>query len=602
MSFTISNFNGGLFSSYLRGRPELEKYHNALQDVANYHLLPFGALQNRAGTEFVADEQSTDMRLITFQYNITQSYVLVLFNNKIKIIKDDEIIGSGGIAGAFGDAFSTAYNINSSEYALVSPWDNSQVHGVQYVQVADTMYLVHPDTPPQKLVRYGDDDWALTAIDYSTGPFLPYNLTSTTLTASAATGSGITLTASAGTFIADDVGRTVEIKQTRTDNETSATGASSSAWIRVKGKWSFSTRGVWTGTCTIDRRVNGGSAQTYRSYQSTDDNNFLSDGEEFDDNVEMRVTGVSGITAELVVEDYFTYGVIEITGYTSDTVVTGDVLVDLNDTTASTDWSFNAFSATTGYPTAIALWNERMCLGGTLNQPNTIFLSKIDEWENYQSSNNALDALNFKLNTSENIVWMEEQGDLIIGTSGNEYKLGPQRSDEAFGGDNAQANKEGAEGSTNIQALVVSDVLMFNTRDGKRIKTIGYNFEADKLKARDLNALSGNELMASGVKQMAYKQNPYSELYFVLNDGDVALMTYEQEQNVFGWSRFTTDGNYKSACVLKGVDDDTVYFAVEREVAGSEVIMIEKMKDRDFENQTDWFFVDAGITTQYEEA
>ena len=77
MSNTISSFNGGLFSSYLVGRPELEKYRSALQNCENYHLLPYGALQNRAGTYFIADEQTDEMRLITFQYNISQSYVLV---------------------------------------------------------------------------------------------------------------------------------------------------------------------------------------------------------------------------------------------------------------------------------------------------------------------------------------------------------------------------------------------------------------------------------------------------------------------------------------------------------------------------------------------
>lgn len=609
MTNTISSFNGGLFSSYLVGRPELEKYHNALQDCSNYHLLPYGALQNRAGTYFIADEQTDDMRLITFQYNISQSYVLVLFNNKIKIINNDAVVGSGGVAGAFGDAFSTAFDINLSEYFLISPWDNTQIHGIQFVQIADTMYLVHPEVAPQKIVRNADDNWSITPIDYSTGPFLPYNITSTTITPSATTGSGITLTASASLFQASDVGRTVELKQIRTDSTTTATSAAYSPWIKVKGKWDFTTRGTWTGTVRIYRRINGGSQAEFRSYNASSDNNFISDGEELEDGVEMRIYGAASCTATLTVDDFFVYGVAEITAFTSDTQVTADILVDCDATTATSDWAFNAFSDASGYPTAIALYKERMCIGGTLQQPNTVFLSKIDEWENYQSSNNELDALSFKLNTSETIRWMEEQGDLVIGTSGNEYKLGPQTPDDVLGGDNVQANKEGAEGSSNIQAVTAGDTLIFVTRDAKRAKTIGYNFEADKLKAKDLNALSGNELMKSGVRQLVYKQNPYSELYFVLNNGNVAVMTFDQEQNIFGWTIFEAakntagvQGLYKSATVLKGVDDDSVYFAVKRNLAGIDTMFIEKMLDRDFEDQTDWFFVDAGLTGVYSPA
>lgn len=609
MSNTISSFNGGLFSSYLRGRPELEKYHNALQDCSNYHLLPYGALQNRAGTYFISDEQTTDMRLIPFQYNISQSYAIVLFNNKIKIIYNDFVIGSGGVPGGFSGGFSTGFSVDFSEYSIVSPWTNEQLFEIQYVQIADTMYMVHPEVAPQTLVRNADDDWTLTAIDYSTGPFLPYNITGTTITPSATTGTGITLTASASLFVVGDIGRTIELKQIRTDSTTTATSTAYSPWIKVKGNWDFSTRGTWTGTVRIYRRINGGTQAEFRSFNASADNNFLTDGEELEDGVEMRIFGRTSCTATLTVDDFFVYGVAEVTAFTSDTIVTADILVDCDAATATVDWAYNAFSTATGYPTAIALYNERMCIGGTLQQPNTVFLSKIDQWGNYQSSNNALDALSFKLNTSETIRWMEEQGELIIGTSGNEYKLGPQTSDDVLGGDNVKASREGAEGSSNIQSVTVGDILVFITRDSKRAKTIGYNFEADKLKARDLNSLSGNELMESGVRQVVYKQNPYSEIYFVLNDGSVAIMTFDQDQNIFGWTTFEAAKNkdgvaglYKSATVLKGVDDDTVYFAVERTLRDITTIFIEKMADRDFESQTDWFFVDNGLTGTFDPA
>ena len=597
MSKTITSFNGGLFSSYLRGRYELEKYGSALQDVSNYHLKPYGALQNRAGTKFIDKHSTSDMILIPFQYNINQSYVIAIFNGKIQFILDDETIGSGGVAGGFSSGFSSGFNIDVSEYSKISPWTNEQLNGIQYVQIADTMYLVHPEVITQKLVRIADDDWTITAVDYKTGPFLPYNITSVGITPSAVTGTGITLTASSSLFVAGDVGRTIEMKQIRTDSTTTATSASYSPWIKVKGNWDFSTRGTWTGTIKIYRRVNGGTQAEFRSFNASADNNFVTDGDEGIDGVEMRIFGAGSCTATLTVDDFFVYGVAEITAFTSVTNVTADVLIDFDATTQSDDWAYNAFSETTGYPTAICLWDERMCIGGTLNQPNTVFLSKVDQWENYESSNSVLDAMSYKLNTSESIRWMAEQGDLVVGTSGNEYKLSAKNKEEPIDGDNVRAVREGAEGSNNVQALTVSDVLIFITRDGKRAKTIGYNFEADKLKARDLNALSGNELMASGVKQFVYKQNPFSELYFVLNDGTVALMTYDQEQNIYGWTKFNTSGLYKSACVLKGVSGDSVYFAVERVINGITNMFIEKMADREFVNRDDWNFVDCGLTT-----
>ncbi len=603
MSFTISSFNGGLFSSYLRGRPELDKYHNALQEISNYHLVPYGALQNRAGTYYVANEPTDEMRLITFQFNISQSYVLMFFNDKIKIVLDDEIIGSGGIEGGFSSGFSSGFAIDQSEYSAPSPWTNEQLFDIQFVQVADTMWLVHPEVPPQKLVRFADDDWSLDPIDYSLGPFLEYNATAIELNTSATTGTGITLTASADLFIADDIGRTVELKQLRTDTTTTATSAAYSPWIKVKGSWDFSTRGTWTGTTQIWRREgNSGDGAIFRSFNASADNNYNTDGEEEDDNIQMRVFGVSGVTATLTVSDTSVYGVAEITAFTDAQNVTADILVELDSTEPTSNWAFNAFSEASGYPTAIGLWNERMCIGGTLAQPNTVFLSKIDQWENYQTTNNDLDALSYKLNTSESIQWLQEQGSLVIGTSGEEYSLDKAEADKPFGGSNVKAKSEGAEGSRGMQALGVSDILIYVTRDGKRVKTIGYNFEKDKLKSDSLNALAGTEITDSRIRQLVYKQNPYSELYFTLNDGCVAIMTFDQDQNIFGWSKFDTTGLYKSATVVKGVDTDIVYFAVQRNINGIDTMHVEKMADRDFKSQDDWFFVDSGITTQYEGA
>ena len=125
----------------------------------------------------------------------------MLFNNKIKIIYNDFVIGSGGVPGGFSGGFSTGFSVDFSEYSIVSPWTNEQLFEIQYVQIADTMYMVHPEVAPQTLVRNADDDWTLTAIDYSTGPFLPYNITGTTITPSATTGTGITLTASTSLFV-----------------------------------------------------------------------------------------------------------------------------------------------------------------------------------------------------------------------------------------------------------------------------------------------------------------------------------------------------------------------------------------------------------------
>jgi len=91
-----------------------------------------------------------------------------------------------------------------SPYEIVSPYAEADLNDIQYAQSADVMYLFHPKYAPRKLSRTGHTAWTLTPIDFSTGTnrpaLMPDNVTTTTITPSADTGSGITLTASAALF------------------------------------------------------------------------------------------------------------------------------------------------------------------------------------------------------------------------------------------------------------------------------------------------------------------------------------------------------------------------------------------------------------------
>ena len=66
----------------------------------------------------------------------------------------------------------------------------------------------------RKLSRTGHTSWTLTEIDFTDGPYLESNSTATTLTPSGTTGS-VTITASASTFAATDVGRLVSFSNGR---------------------------------------------------------------------------------------------------------------------------------------------------------------------------------------------------------------------------------------------------------------------------------------------------------------------------------------------------------------------------------------------------
>lgn len=105
-----------------------------------------------------------------------------------------------------------------------TPWTEAQIFTVNGPQSADTLYLYHPDHPTYKLLRLGHTSWSLVEVPWVDGPYIAENTSATTLTATAATGLGITVTASAVTgingnqgFLSTDVGRSIRITDSVTN-------------------------------------------------------------------------------------------------------------------------------------------------------------------------------------------------------------------------------------------------------------------------------------------------------------------------------------------------------------------------------------------------
>lgn len=79
-----------------------------------------------------------DGRLIAFEFNVLQTYLLVLTDEQIDIYV-------GGI----------------KEETIASPWSEEQISQIVWTQSADTLLLAHPDVPPKRLTRSSGGVWAL---------------------------------------------------------------------------------------------------------------------------------------------------------------------------------------------------------------------------------------------------------------------------------------------------------------------------------------------------------------------------------------------------------------------------------------------------------
>jgi len=590
---SLNSFNAGELSPKMAGRVDVSQYSKGCRTLRNFLVTPYGAAERRPGTKFLCPAKHADkkIRLIRFVFSSTVSYVCEFGDHYIRFIKDDAQVVYGGAV-----------------LELVSPYGENDLAKIKFVQSADVMTLVHPDYPPQELKRTAVNYFTLTAKEYEYPPALDPNLDDDhTLTPSDRTGD-ITLTASHDTFEQGNAGGYYQLIHTRQENEISkdftANGTSDS--LEVFGYWTFTTHGTWTGTLTIQRSFDGGTTwKDYRTYSSARDSNTSTSGEEEEENVLYRLkmedyaqsdTGTLRRCRCLFVNpDFVTTGVVKITAVTDATHASGTVIRKLGGTEATHEWNEGAWSNRRGFPRTIAFFEERMIFGGTAYRPQTVWGSKTNDWDNFLTGSKDDAGLEFTLagDTVNTISWMCQHTALVIGTEDSEWTLSASDANTALTPSNFRARRQSVYGSSGIAALMVGDVILFVQRGGRKVREFVYTWEKDGYTSPDLTILA-DHITKSGIAETALQQLPDNILWCVLNDGTVAGLTYERDQEVVGWHKHTTDGKFLSCCVIPDGNEDKVYFAVERN--GSR--MIEVMGSRNVSSAEDSFYVDSGRAYQ----
>ena len=189
---SIPSFTAGEMSDSMQGRTDFAKYFSAASRIENFVVLPHGPITRRPGTYFVSEVKtsSAKTRLIPFSFSTTQTYVLEFGNQYIRFYKDDGQITSSG-----------------SAYEISSPYTTAQLFDLKFAQSADVMYICNENHPVKKLSRTGHTSWTLADVDFTDGPYLDSNTTSTTMTPSGTSGTAITINCLSSTFVSTDVNR-----------------------------------------------------------------------------------------------------------------------------------------------------------------------------------------------------------------------------------------------------------------------------------------------------------------------------------------------------------------------------------------------------------
>ncbi len=182
-----TSFVAGELDLALMGRGDLTAFANGAVRLRNVVIAPTGGVSRRAGLRFV-DTARGPGRLIAFEFNTQQTYLMVVTDQHLDIYADDVRVAG-----------------------LDTPWTAAQIPQIAWTQSADTLLVTHPDVPPRKITRTGADSWSMAEWSFYEEDdvvYLPHHKfadDSVTLTPNATSGT-ITLTASAAVFQAGHVG------------------------------------------------------------------------------------------------------------------------------------------------------------------------------------------------------------------------------------------------------------------------------------------------------------------------------------------------------------------------------------------------------------
>lgn len=585
LSYAFANFTAGELSPRLDGRFDLSKYRNGCSTLENFVVHPHGGATRRPGSYYVANVKtnSAKTRLIPFEFNTEQTYIIEAGNQYFRFYKDDGQITSSG-----------------SPYEISTPYLTADLFELKFAQSADTMYIVHPDYAPRKLTRTGHTAWTLTEVAFEFGPFLDENTTATTLTASGRSGS-ITLTASADLWASTDVGRLVKIHDgfAKITGYTSATVVDATVQDNLAGDAELLPS--YTAT-TISFKEGDPSATGAEHNDRIVDSgkNFKDEG--FAVGQTITVSGTSSNNGDYLIVDI-----------TDDTILTSpsDDLADesaggsftiAGKLEATDEWSLGAFSDTTGYPGAICFFEERLVLAGTTNQPQTIFFSEAGGFEQFAAGAEDADAMTYTIASDQvNIIrYLAPGRALVIGTSGGEFIASSGSTADPITPTTIQIKRQTRYGTSTIDPVATGNVVLFLQRAKRKIRELVFNYDVDGYVAPDMTLLA-EHVSEGGFDQMDVQQEPDNIIWAVRADGELCGMTYRREEDVVAWHRHTfggTDAVVESVAVIPGdLDEDQVWVIVKRTVNGSTVRYVEYLTPIDFgANTSDAFYVDSGLT------
>ncbi len=602
VSLIQNSLASGELAPGLYSRLDVSKIRQGAITMRNFFVDYKGGSSTRAGDQYIGQAGATGyVRLIPFQFSaaIGQTYMLVFSEQKLRFIKNP-----GG--NTYPNSSNAAFILSGGvPYEIVTPYLEADLPYLKVSQVADQMTITRHGYTRRVLSRISDTNWTLTTITPSVGPASP-TISAITLSAVVAPDPGNTRYMYCVTAVDADGNESLPSPPSISAaglNLALSQGTVTVFWGAVAGAAFYR---VYKALPTPGAKVPSLAEQMgfvgYTYGTSFADNNIVPDfalgpPAAFNPFANSSIIGytITGSSADwpvggttITVADGTGTGAVIYPILNNNTAggvgtITGLYIANPGQNyTAPTLTAVGAggtvFTATATLgsasgndPDVVGLFQQRQVFASSLNEPLTVFASRPGAFTDFRKTNPTIDsdAYAFTIASQQinDIVWLQSMpGGLVIASNSGIVQL--------TGGSSSASNPatvtpsssvvipQSYYGAADLHPIIIDYDILYLQSEGSTIRDLQYNFFVNIYTGSDVTILSSHLFYPQTVRDWTYQDSPLKVIWVIRDDGALLSLTWLKPQEIAGWARHDTNGDYESVASVREGAEDAVYFSV----------------------------------------
>lgn len=258
------------------------------------------------------------------------------------------------------------------------------------------------------------------------------------------------------------------------------------------------------------------------------------------------------------------------------------------------------------YPGCVAYFQERRMYASSQNNPDTIWGSQNGLYLNFDThfpvvDDDAITATPWSV-AVDGVQWMVNMpGGLVVLTGQSAWQLtgtgGSSLNPEPLTPTSEQAQPQAYNGCSPVVPPIKIDYqILYVQAKGSIYREFTYQIFQNNYQGIDLTEISSHLFLGFTILEHTWCEEPYKTLWSVRDDGVMLSLTYVKPEQVQGWARHDTQGNFVSVASITEPPVDALYMIVERETPEGIAYMIERMDNRLWNSTEDAWCVDCGLS------